>query len=856
MRRVKIVSKPKAKDGAEVKAKTFNGDQQNWPLEMNSFSTPSAKVNTSLKPVPEHLSNMEAEKGENAVVNQDGIPTNFKIAGKRHSEGGTPLNLPKNSFIFSDTKAMKIKDPTILAQFGITGGVHTPADIAKKYDVNKFRAILADNDSSDLDRSTAEMMIANYNLKLAKLALVQESKKGFPQGIPAIAIPYIESMEINPDDFLNTQSQKTPFNPDMTTMAYGGNFAQMGLQVDIEKSIKEKEAAKKAYQQQTHDYFMNAQADNAKYRENAELHRIYDAMKERYKAGDLESKWYEIFPGVHPSAQSYLDQFKDAAIKYGHNPDALINQFDIESGYKKPETKAPAKVADKPKTESKTYDIQLSPEEAKALGLMAYGGYFQQGGGTGNKTYKLTQEQLEKLNALRSGKGQTAHTTTPAKPKAKTQATSVSAFDAYGPGSEELMKYIANDASLRSGKVSTRQSETAKGSGLYGDAEISVDQFLKNNPTFAKKFEESHPGQKYDPKNKEHVQEFQQYYNPNLHQSVYDKFKKMGKTDEQAKQMADLAVDQFGFKQGSKAREYDKMHGQFTGSRVELQFKDPEVKPEETVVEAPVAKEKAPFVAQNNLKQPPLGHDPWWLQDIIKTAGATGDFYRVKKYAPWQATPGVNTATPTFYDPTRELAANAEMANIGTQGLGAFTNPQAFNAGFSQIQGQGAKNAADIMGRYNNMNVGTANDFEIKNTDIMNNAAANLAGLQTQLFDKYTIMNQQFDNSKNMARQNLRQSYIDAITNKNNTANLNDLYDQYKIDPLVGGRIKWTHGRPITPEADNTDQVGKINRAALEFMKQNPGLSRDKALESAMKLFTDSGSSKNPGYDPRMGYPG
>ena len=46
------------------------------------------------------------------------------------------------------------------------------------------------------------MMIANYNLKLGKLALVQESMKGFPGGIPYISAAYLESVGIDPNDML------------------------------------------------------------------------------------------------------------------------------------------------------------------------------------------------------------------------------------------------------------------------------------------------------------------------------------------------------------------------------------------------------------------------------------------------------------------------------------------------------------------------------------------------------------------------------------------------------------------------------------------------------------------------------
>jgi hypothetical protein len=791
MRKVKIKSLPQAKNGAEAKPLSWNGAQMDWPTIMSQFSQPNVKVNNTLQPVDRDEANLEAEKNERVVVNQDGIPTNFKVGGKRHSEGGTPLNLPANSFVFSDTKDMKIKDPTILAQFGITTGVHTPAGIAKRYDINKYRAILADKDASDLDKKTAEMMIANYNLKLAKLSLVQESKKGFPQGIPAIAMPYIESLEINPDDFLTTQSQQTPFSPDMM---------QLGGGVDYEA------------------YMPAALTFNV-------TTGVTPAPKSITSAPPTDKKKVQLSPEEWVRLQK-ASMTKDIV--------PTVKQIEIN-------------------TPEQGYEVDLSPEEAKALGINnAYGGNtYQQGGPT--KKYKLTPEQYLKLQAMRK-KG-TPPTST-SKAKSPTSTTKPAGeFNPYGQSMEELNSYLVPGAYLRKGKVSTRQSETTKGSGIYGDVEVSVDQFLKNNPTFAKEFADKHPGEVYNPKNKAHVAEFQEYYNPAIYKKVYDQLKGRGVTEDKAKQMADAAVNEFGFKKGEKARDFDQMHGQFTGSRVELQFKDSEKQPD-PVIEEPVKVAAAPLEKKVVPVAHQQGHDPWWLQDIVKTAGAAGDFFRVKKYSPWQATPGLKLPDPTFYDPSRELAANAEFANIGTQGLAAFTNPQAFAAGFSHIQGQGAKNAADILGRYNNMNVGVANDFEVKRTDMENQYSANLAGLSTQLADKYAILNQQFDNSRNMARQNLRQSYIDAVTNKNYTGNVNDLYDQYKIDPRVGGRIKWTHGRPLTPDANNNNAVESINQAASEFMKQNPGLTRDKALEAAMKLY--NGDNKQPSmYDPRtMGYPG
>jgi hypothetical protein len=188
----------------------------------------------------------------------------------------------------------------------------------------------------------------------------------------------------------------------------------------------------------------------------------------------------------------------------------------------------------------------------------------------------------------------------------------------------------------------------------------------------------------------------------------------------------------------------------------------------------------------------PQGEAPWWLQDIIKVAGAVGDKARIKRYMPWQATPQVRLPEVTFYDPTRELAANAEQANIAAQAAASFTDPRQLAAQTAATQGLAGKNAADIMARYNNLNVGLSNQLSQERTSILNQASQNKAALDTQLADKYTILNQQFDNANAQARQNIRQSYIDAITNRANTANMNSLFPQYAVDPSTGGFVNFT----------------------------------------------------------------
>jgi hypothetical protein len=245
MRKVRIKGLPKKAHGGNAGGtgqglKRFMEGKKNYDRGMNQFSEPEFEVNRSISAVDRGEANIEAEGGEVAIVpGQGGIPESYNISGPRHNAGGVPLNLAEDSFIFSDFKDMKIKDPDILAEFGVTipkkGKVKgkTPAELAKKYDLNKFKKILLDPNSDTTARETAETMIKNYNLKLGKLALIQESMKGFPQGVPAMAMPYLESIGQDPAQFAEQQEGQPmqgeqPMQEGQPPMAaYGGENKEM-----------------------------------------------------------------------------------------------------------------------------------------------------------------------------------------------------------------------------------------------------------------------------------------------------------------------------------------------------------------------------------------------------------------------------------------------------------------------------------------------------------------------------------------------------------------------------------------------------------------------------------------------------
>jgi hypothetical protein len=176
-------------------AKMAYGGQSGYGFDLGQRNTyaamPKGKIQTvsdTIQEVPRDQANIEAEKGETvyADVDGDGVSEHMNIEGRRHVDGGTPLSVPEGSFVFSDTKKMIVKDEAILAKFGMAPRKqgYTPAEIAKKYDINKYKAIIEDENSDSVMKNTAQLMVKNYQKKLAELALVQEEMKGFPQGIP------------------------------------------------------------------------------------------------------------------------------------------------------------------------------------------------------------------------------------------------------------------------------------------------------------------------------------------------------------------------------------------------------------------------------------------------------------------------------------------------------------------------------------------------------------------------------------------------------------------------------------------------------------------------------------------------
>ena len=185
-RRVRIKSLPEGyhmmPDGTIMKGSAYMAD--------------GGMVNKNLSSISRNMANLEAEKGEVAMTDlgKTGVMGLYNIGGQRHSNGGTPLNLDPGSFIYSDTRKMKIKDPEFLAKYGKTKPI-TPAKLVKPFlGINDFTNTLYDQTADPIQKRTAQSMIDKYKGKAGEIAFYQEAMKGFPQGVPAVAKDYAEGI--------------------------------------------------------------------------------------------------------------------------------------------------------------------------------------------------------------------------------------------------------------------------------------------------------------------------------------------------------------------------------------------------------------------------------------------------------------------------------------------------------------------------------------------------------------------------------------------------------------------------------------------------------------------------------------
>ena len=1108
MIKVRIKKVPKARTGYQVQGALVNDVPAMGGADYNAYiGAPKLRESKYISAVPREEANLEAEGGETVYgdINGDGMPEHKIIKGPRHAQGGVPLKLPEDTFIFSDTRAMRIKDPEILTMFG-KGGVnksYTPAELAKQYDVQKYRKILEDPDTDAIERKTAELMIKKFVVKLGCLALAQESMKGFPQGIPAVAKPCMEARGLTEDDVMPNKEIKglnDQLKTQMKQQQGEGSEGEMEQAVDMNEGNP---VAQPEQQMQPQEQMQQPSPEEMmRYGGMRRLRRAQEGMQQpsqeemammQQQGQPQEQGGGDQMGQVIQEVQAALERGAEPSevvmslLQNGIPPEGIVQIF-AQLGASPEEAAGLVQqvmsqaqgggqeqmMQEQPMSEEEAMMMQQQQMQQQAPPMAAYGmsmgGYdmpfydmpeaeygmsmgsgmsqnYQgrpkripgggpmfplakaQDGATIDAT-NMTEDQLQRAIWDAQQKDKNAQITVTRKDangQVKTQKLKTSGFTV--PKGEDitdlkgfpdtpagrvaasqymLIEQNLNNPTVRAeivkntkealdnpdawtGKSGTRNANntwTKKYGSLPSDDEVikqalnhqkrnlmfeanevdpqlftdvgngldNVDKVLAEkyiNPKTGKEYTRAEAtaelknlkdkgytsvaamsdklGVPLDPSGKDRV----------LQQGTmhgYAKaYKNFSSGDYDANPDAKYAMDNFlgnvslvhsgandetsmGALYGSLGNKisplddkYDYANsnwyqtsggklakGKFTtygdttaghkymvGKR-NLEFEDiPEdpncqctdpsntatygkykdadgncscTPPKDNPKKCPCQKSDGTVLemtANADGTCPPCTEDKdidvpgpapeWWLQDTIKTTGAFGDLMGIKKHMPWAPGVDLETPRPTFLDPTRELAANAEQANIQTQGMAQFAGPQALSARSASVQGQAAKNAADVLSKYNNANVNIANQFEMKGTDIRNQEGMLKQATAQRVYDQNTVANQQFDNAKLAMRNNLRNYYTNAITNKEKTDALNQMYPNYAVSPAVGGRMNFVPTqKQVTGQGSSS---GTDWQAAYdECKKANPNA--DSAILRqcvSSKLASQGGSSKGSG---------
>lgn len=174
-----------------------------------------------LNGVPREKANVEVEKGE--VVLSSDPSTNQKITasvgGEKHSNGGTPEDLPEGSAVYSDT--LKLKDKTLLKILGFSGDKpKTFAQIAKKWDTAKLLKKKEDPTNDKITTTSLNKSLENANFKLSLAFTLQqfhEKKNGSQDEHSKHFEPLLERTGLTYEQLLDASEESSlsdsPANP-------------------------------------------------------------------------------------------------------------------------------------------------------------------------------------------------------------------------------------------------------------------------------------------------------------------------------------------------------------------------------------------------------------------------------------------------------------------------------------------------------------------------------------------------------------------------------------------------------------------------------------------------------------------
>ena len=775
------------------------GDQFDYSLVTGGYKYGGDIFNTdkdvsvrySLSSVPREVANLEAEGGETVLtdLNDDGKFGLYNITGPRHSQGGVPMYLPEQSFVFSDTKAMKF-NKNELAEFGIESrkGM-TPADVSKKFQLNEFIGAMADPFVDDIQLKSAELMRDKNQMSLSKLAFGQEQKKQFRDGVPVTAHPYLMSQGIDPIEF----TQKV-------------------------ERITAEQAAERMFEALPPD-------------QRAQVMALREMMG---NAGQ-------------PQAKDGLEKYQDKGEFRFFNPPPVSNDL-IGDDFP---------LFNSAKLENKDwFNIDLNNNKVPDYLEVK----------TTNQSDQPPVTSEEEADASRNNNTDkpAAKPKSKGKPKSNNGKTKV-ALD------EEYNAYLQKEYgfSIPTDKVKVinyrPKQRFDKETGNYGDAQDNLEGWLSNWSSIygEEKIQElldsrkDYPAGVRNPKiaafqtwvNKEHI--------PSsiaaIQQERIDKGYEPLNEDQLANLQKDF-IEKFGFSGADGTAEgVDGRLGTFTTSRLPINYELPEKEKEEET-EKEIEDLDDPNIPYE-VKKPELD---FYTQDLYK--GAAIAMRDRDMFMPFRRELERPRVDYVLNDPTREIANINEQFSIAADALGAFGGRQGLDASLSKQTGRAMKDAANVFTQNKAFNIGTINRGKMVQGQLDAKFELEDAKRDDFEYDATQATLQQRLNERNADNADFADWQADALTNAVGAYNLSSLYDQFNIDPIRGGAIDFTDGRPLTgskkqdAEAIRQQRLKDMQTLYNQFGKD--GVTKDMLkyyTEGIVQDDTPSGNRANMyGVDPEM----
>ncbi len=885
MAKVKINKLPngfKLVDG-KVKKKTIKrdggmitGDQADYGLvttpqefygNTNFNNNDDQSVRYSLSRVPREDANIEAEGGETVLTdlngnNQFGL---YDIKGPRHSSGGVPMFLPEQSFVYSDTKSMRFNKDE-LAEFGLERGKKmTPAEVSKKYPLNAYYAEINSQYADDISTRSAELMLDKNMYNLSKLAFGQELKKDFEDGVPLAAFPYLQEQGIDPIEFTaqvedqSKQQAELEFIASLPPDKQDQILRLQAMMQDIQDPNAGRQQVSQEPTQTSSEY--TEDLANLSTDENELTATLQDGGEPKSDDGVVRIT-ESVGVDKPQQGESVSEYYTRIGMEGMINDDRSGFIFDEERGG------FVAPIVDI--SDDGSVDGTINENEVKENGgVSSCEGYQCNPLPVGHEQREAFEEKLNAgwvlTQVYDATSGKTRYTVT--KPLSKNkfeefedvqfknieQTGTGDDIDIYTDLEKELIGVyqdgqFGDNVRVREGVYSrsgTKGTQSSTGANSYGGdlstPEAEKDFRLRWSDAIDKvvaqgiEFDYSMPKGKWNGKTPVDAQA-KKYYNQwsavqNAMQEVENEFHYQNFGDSGKPRQLFPGDDeggsvdgQFGMKTHSKSRSY---------LRTE--------KPESLEAEVLEEDEKE----RNSFEVPKEEQPEWWWQDLNNLA--TQNSLENPLFLP--NIPRVpNTEIDYVLD---DWTGRANMTNAALNTMAK--NLRAFGKGKvagSNLFGKAVNQLAKDVGNVNTNNVKIMNSVALPQAQLnLRTGLANAKAYQDEYDGTVTAL-QRYTDFENWDKQKSNELYNQAITNRANTFNMNQLRDRFKADPFDGGIIEQKDSTDLRVDTDDRTDLEKRQDTFTDVYNKNkkafPKMSEEELIETTNSMITgDYGGSKN-----------